>query len=42
MGMPNPGWSVDPMMGQGMESQQDDNWSNSSRSVPVVPPTLNV
>ena len=41
MGMPNQGWSVDPMMSQAIDSQ-DDSWSNSSRSVPVVPPTLNV
>jgi hypothetical protein len=43
MGMQNAGWSMDDMMGSGMEhQQQDDNWSNSSRSVPIVPNTLNV
>lgn len=42
MGMPHPNWSMDGLMGQGMEHQQDDNWSNSSRSVPIVPNTLNV
>ena len=42
MGMHNQTWSMDGMMGQGMEHQQDDNWSNSSRSVPIVPNTLNV
>lgn len=41
MGMPNQGWSVDPMISQGLDNQ-DDNWSNSSVSVPIVPPTLNV
>ena len=41
LGMHNQGWSVDEMITQGME-QQDDNWSSSSRSVPIVPNTLNV
>ena len=43
MGMHTQGWSMDEMMGHGMEhQQQDDNWSNSSRGVPAVPNTLNV
>ncbi len=43
MGMHDQGWSMDEMMGHGMDRQpQDDDWSNSSRSVPVVPNTLNV
>ena len=42
IGMPNQSWSMDGLMGQGIEHQQDDNWSNSSRSVPIVPNTLNV
>lgn len=42
MGMHNHAWSMDGMMAQGMEHQQDDSWSNSSRSVPIVPNTLNV
>lgn len=42
MGMHNQGWSMDGMLGQGMEHQQDDNWSNSSISAPIVPNTLNV
>jgi hypothetical protein len=42
MGMQSQGWAVDGIMGPSMEHQQDDNWSNSSRSVPIVPNTLNV
>jgi hypothetical protein len=42
LGMHSQGWSMDGMMGQGMEHQQDDNWSNSSISAPIVPNTLNV
>lgn len=42
MGMHAHGWSMDGMMSHGLEHQQDDNWSNSSRSVPIVPNTLNV
>jgi hypothetical protein len=42
MGMHQQSWPMDAMMGQSMEHQQDDNWSNSSISVPIVPNTLNV
>lgn len=42
MEMHNHTWSMDGMMANGLEHQHDDNWSNSSRSVPIVPNTLNV
>lgn len=43
MGMHTQGWSMDEIMGHGMEHEhQDDNWSNSSRGVPAVPNALNV
>lgn len=42
IGMPNPNWPMDGLLGPGVEQPQDDNWSTSPRSVPVVPNTLNV
>lgn len=42
MGMHDQAWSMDGMLGQGMDHQQDDSWSNSSISAPIVPNTLNV
>lgn len=40
--MSHPSWPIEGLMGSGVEHQQDDSWSNSSRSVPMVPTTLNV
>jgi hypothetical protein len=33
---------MEGMMGQSMDHQQDDDWSNSSRSLPMAPNALNV